>query len=416
MESQNAQDFLSSFRNYASNVQGASAQVNRVSSEAVSSKLQGLLQKQILQSDAQREQAQAVAAFSSAAGFIPQGLKEFKTAVGKLKKKLGKDTQEATTADDDELVDVTESKAKPPAPKISMTRGIRDVKTPASTVKTATTASSDIGSSSGAGPSSAGNTPTADVKTASPETSIIQDDKAGAPVKNLAQNVSDKIDNVASRLSSLRAGKMKMVSNIQEAVKNLDPEQSVAAAFDNSKIARAAVPPKPVPSYTAPKVTPPAQELKTITQFGKGKAPIDPNAPKPATTPDVAAPKDTPTIKPGNTASKLSSVEDTAAKTAADSGVKTAVEDVAEKAGTSALKSAALGTFETLSDFAGPIGILVGIISAGAELASVFNKKAPPAPKQDTDPIVASSFGRVQKAVAPSVNTAATITAGYSGF
>jgi len=84
--------------------------------------------------------------------------------------------------------------------------------------------------------------------------------------------------------------------------------------------------------------------------------------------------------------------------------------------GASLLGEASAAISSTALDFLGPIGILAGIITSGVELASVLGAKPPPPTKNVTTKISQSSGGRVSKNIAPSLNTASTITGGTSAF
>lgn len=474
MEANNAQDFLKSFQNYAQNVQGLGDQISRVSGSRTADVVNAIFQKELLESDEAREKAQAIASFASAAGFIPQGINDFKKAVTNLKTKLGRGAQAqgeetevgetasdgtnvgtsasdaATGAADDagDAVDVTARNIMTPqefmqqkiAKSITMTRN------------DARLASSDAAASSSDAGAASSVTPTTDVTTAAPETAEIGGDLAGdiaggigrtvgsvsraageaaGSVGRVAGGIAENIGNAAEQAGAslsrgiaraaqgLRIGNGRSADSVaqeQTAVADTDPEASAVSAFDDTAQAGGIAPVETeVGTVSAPtgaaSGAPPAADVELTTFRSSGTAAAEGAADSGVAAGDSGA----------ATGSALAQGATTSAADAGAAAGEGATEGLAGlAAGEGAAEAAGTGfaalAASTALDFAGPLGILAGIITAGIELGSVMNQKTPKPPKPVTDPISQSAFGRVTQQIAPSVNTASTIQGGISAF
>ena len=91
-------------------------------------------------------------------------------------------------------------------------------------------------------------------------------------------------------------------------------------------------------------------------------------------------------------------------------------EDVAEQVAGAGLREAGILALSTALDFAGPLGILASIGTSAYELEKVLTRKKPRPQAPQPSGLTQTAFGRVKQAVAPAVDTAATITGGISAF
>ena len=478
MEANNAQDFLKSFQNYAQNVEGFGDQIRRVSTGRTADVVNAVFQKELLDSDEAREKAQAIAAFAGAAGFIPQGVQEFRKAVTNLKTKLGRggqaqgeETTSTETASDGTNVGTSASDAAGEASGAATDAGgtaaaddageglvdvtLRNVMTPQEfmqqkiarsitmTRNDARIASSDTAASSSDAGAASSVTPTADVTTAAPETAEVGGDLAGdvaggigravGSAGRVAGGIAENIGNAAEQASAslsrgiaraargLRAGSGRSAASVaqeQTAVADTDPEAAGVSAFDDTAQAVAAPVETEVGTVSAPtgaaSGASPAADVELQTFRSSGTAAAEGAADSGAAAADSGAAAGS-AIGEGATTAAADAGAAVGEAGGALAGEAAGAVGAIGAAGEAAGTAAALAA-STALDFLGPLGILAGIITAGVELGTVMNQKTPKAPQPQADPVSASAFGRVTQQIAPSVNTAQTIQGGISAF
>ena len=387
MEANNANAFIRQAQSYGTNIAETRDKLKNLGSAFNAASIQAVFEKNSLLTAEQREKAEATAAFATAAGFIPQGIKEFGSAVKTLRGKFGRAAAQGTEETAVEGVDSAVGTEAGSALENLSVQSIRQ-----SAQEALAQGAAQAGLTSGAETGDAAGIELAGVRVGT-----------GA-----AEEVGEQ---VGARGATYGGAALARSAGV-------GPQ--VEAAFDaNPELANVVTALRPPPVAGAGTAAVPGEALESI---GAGASHLAPGA---TIGPQASAAE---ALDPELGAADLAEGVATGASAAEGAGgvIASGVTEAASEAvaaGAAAVSSAAseataaaLTAASTFFDFLGPIGILAGIITAGVELGTVLNQKPAAPGKPQAVKLQQSAQGRVQQMLAPSTNTAQTIQGGISAF